>query len=350
MCLNRISKPNLLAVTTALLSALVSPIGCAKPQGVLFPAIETAMVWPAAPSMPRIKYIGQVSDSRDLRASQSSMEVFKSTLRGPRPPIRFSGVHGVAMSSQGVLAVADAAGAGLHLIDLNTREHRFIGGWDDERLAVPVTVAWVSDRVFVVDAGRHEIIEFNLAGQFVRRFGATELTRPVGITFVAEKNQLYVVDGGAHRLVTFDLEGQWLRTIGERGSEPGQFNFPSHMASQGSRLLVADSGNFRVQLLDLDGHCVRTIGQKGDAAGDFALPKGVAFDGDGHIYVVDAQFENVQVFDQQGQLLMAWGDEGSGVGQFSLPAGIGIDDRNRIWVADSGNRRVQVFSYIGANS
>ena len=101
-----------------------------------------------------------------------------------------------------------------------------------------------------------------------------------------------------------------------------------------------------MQLLDLDGRCVRTIGQKGNGAGDFALPKGEAFDREGHIYVVDAHFENIQVFDVQGRLLMAFGREGRGAGRFSLPAGLTIDARDRIWVADSGNRRLQVFAYL----
>jgi DNA-binding beta-propeller fold protein YncE len=103
-------------------------------------------------------------------------------------------------------------------------------------------------------------------------------------------------------------------------------------------------------LLDLDGVCLKTIGKKGDGAGDFALPKGVAFDSEGHIYVVDAQFENIQVFDPNGQLLMAFGEEGNGLGEFSLPAGLMIDGMDRIWVADAGNHRIQVFSYMRTSS
>ncbi|MCH7632502.1 MAG: 6-bladed beta-propeller, partial [Planctomycetes bacterium] len=117
---------------------------------------------------------------------------------------------------------------------------------------------------------------------------------------------------------------------------------------RGDKLLVSDSGNFRVQLLDLEGRPIRTIGQKGDGAGDFSLPKGVAFDSEGHIYVVDAQFENVQVFDSAGQLLMAFGREGTDLGAFWLPSGLTIDDEDRIWVADAGNRRVQLFTYLRA--
>ncbi len=104
--------------------------------------------------------------------------------------------------------------------------------------------------------------------------------------------------------------------------------------------------NFRVQLLDSQGKAARSFGHKGDAAGDFALPRDVALDSQGHIYVLDNQFENIQVFDPQGQLLMAWGQEGRGPGEFYLPSGITIDEQDRIWIADTYNRRVQLFQYL----
>jgi DNA-binding beta-propeller fold protein YncE len=98
--------------------------------------------------------------------------------------------------------------------------------------------------------------------------------------------------------------------------------------------------------VDATGDFVNLFGRKGDAAGDFALPRDVAFDSDGHVYVLDNQFENVQVFDRDGRLLMAFGEEGAGPGRFSLPSGITIDQRDRIWIADTYNRRVQVFEYL----
>jgi DNA-binding beta-propeller fold protein YncE len=104
--------------------------------------------------------------------------------------------------------------------------------------------------------------------------------------------------------------------------------------------------NFRVQLFDSGGTPLRAFGRKGNAAGDFSLPRDIAIDSDGHVYVLDNQFENVQIFDAEGRLLLAFGGEGGGPGQFSLPSSITIDDRDRIWVADTYNRRVQAFQYL----
>jgi DNA-binding beta-propeller fold protein YncE len=335
---------------TILLAVVAVSGGCGRSQGVLFPAIGPARVWPSPPDTPRIKLLGVLSGSNDLKAAQSGGEVFANVLRGPRPAIKFSGPHAMAVREPGLLAIADGTGAAVHILDLENRTHLLVSGFGEERFAVPVGVAWADGRLFVTDAGRREVVELDTDGHFVRSFGRETLRRPVGITYSAVRQRLYVVDGDDHQVKVFDLTGTMLATLGRRGTLPGEFNFPSHICAAGDRLLVADSGNFRVQLLDLDGVCIKTIGKKGDGAGDFALPKGVAFDSGGHIYVVDAQFENIQVFDANGQLLMAFGEEGNGLGEFSLPAGLTIDGLDRIWVADAGNRRIQVFSYMRTSS
>lgn len=320
--------------------------GCAQQEGVLFPVLATPHVWPAAPERPRIKLIGTLATSADLRASVSSAEVFKAAFRGPRPSIGFSSPHGVAVRGSDTIAIADSAGGAVHIVNLVARTHIMVSGFVDVRFMTPVGVVWVGNRLFVTDAERHEVIELNPSGAFRRRFGENDLVRPVGIAFSAVAQSLFVVDGGAHDLAVFDLEGKLIRRIGRRGSAPGEFNFPTHVVCSSDRIVVADSGNFRVQLLSLDGDPIRVIGQKGNAAGDFSMPKGVAVDRDGHIYVADAHFENVQVFDDSGRLLMAFGREGRGAGRFSLPAGLAFDDQDRLWVADSGNRRLQVFAYL----
>ncbi|MFH0983751.1 MAG: SMP-30/gluconolactonase/LRE family protein [Planctomycetota bacterium] len=321
--------------------------GCAVPQGELFLLTDPPIVWPPAPETPRIKLVGVLTGSADLKAAKSGGETFEDALRGPRPVIHFSGPHAVAVRARHLLAVADGGAGAVHVLDLDARSHLVVSGWNNERFGVPVGATWAGERLFVTDAERHEVIELSANGTYHRRFGADLLKRPVGIVYVASRDRLYVVDGGAHGIVVFDLSGQALTTLGQNGAAPGEFNYPSHIAWDGAgRLAVADAGNFRVQLLDLDGACLRVIGQKGDGAGDFSLPKGVAFDREGHLYVVDAHFENVQIFDAEGRLLLSFGQEGTARGEFALPAGLAIDQDDRIWVADSANHRVQVFAYV----
>ena len=329
------------------LLACLAMAGCAEPQGELFEPIDPPVVWPGGAEPARIRLVGAIAGSEDLNAGRSGGETFKAALRGPRLPIRLSSPHSVAISDARLLAVADVGLAGVHVIDLAARTHTLVSGFGDQRFEAPVGVCWAGRRLFVTDAALGEVVELDAAGAFHGRFGADELKRPVGITYVASRERLYVVDGGAHGIVVFDLDGTEVNRFGEHGAGEGEFNYPSHICWDGDqRLCVADSANFRIQLFDLDGGFIRAIGSKGDAAGNFSLPKGVAFDSDHHIYVVDAHFENVQIFSDEGQLLLAFGAEGSALGSFSLPAGLAIDHNDRIWVADSANHRLQVFDYL----
>src|SRR5205807_7758485 len=96
-----------------------------------------------------------------------------------------------------------------------------------------------------------------------------------------------------------------LARIGSRGTEPGQFNYPTNVALDShGRIYVSDSLNFRIQQFGPDFAPIRQIGRKGDLPGYFGQPKGIAIDSQDHLYVLDAHFEAVQVFDAMGQLLM----------------------------------------------
>lgn len=168
------------------------------------------------------------------------------------------------------------------------------------------------------------------------------------MAFDGRGRRLLVADAGAHQIVLLSGTGELQARVGKRGTELGEFNFPTYVAVDSvGRVYVSDSLNFRVQQFSPQFQPLRQIGKQGDMPGYFATPKGVAVDGDDHLYVVDAQFEAVQIFDPQGTLLLSFGEEGNGPGQFWLPAGLFIDAGNRVWVADSYNHRVQVFDYRG---
>jgi DNA-binding beta-propeller fold protein YncE len=212
------------------------------------------------------------------------------------------------------------------------------------RFLSPVAVARHKDTIYVADSGLGEVLAFSPEGKL--HFELThELERPSGLALAGER--LFVADVQRHQVVIFDLRGGFISKFGRRGGNPGEFNFPTHIAADSNgRLLVTDSLNCRIQIFDSSGQLQRVVGSAGDSPGNFSRPKGVAVDKFGHIYVVDALFDNVQVFDDQGRLLLNWGEAGSGPGQFWLPNGIAVSRENDIYVADSYNHRIQLFRYI----
>ncbi len=149
------------------------------------------------------------------------------------------------------------------------------------------------------------VVAFNDQGK--RLFQITnKLERPAGLVVAGER--LLVVDSQRHCVVACDLNARYLSEFGRRGSGPGEFNFPTHLAADpNGDLYVTDSMNSRVTRLDHAGQFKNQIGGIGDGPGHFRRPKGVAVDTFGHVYVIDALFDNLQIFDRDGQFLLALG-------------------------------------------
>jgi DNA-binding beta-propeller fold protein YncE len=330
------------------LVVLVLCSGCQSRRPELFLQSGAALVWPQPPETPRIRYLGALSTETDLKRQVSWTEGLGDLLFGKKKIGALVAPYAVAVDPSGRLFVTDAAGAVVHVFDLNTRAYRqFAGLSNQEKLRKPVGLAIVDNRIYVVDSALRKVCVFDKNGQFIFSFGSERLTRPSGIAYRKDDQTVYVVDTGRHAIDVFATGGKFVRQIGARGLAPGMFNFPTHLwFDRGGNLYVSDTLNYRIQVFTRDGNFLTTFGQQGDRPGNFAHPCGVATDTFGNIYVTDRQFENVQIFDPQGHILMAFGEEGTRPGQFWLPAGIFIDDRNRIYVADSFNKRIQIFELL----
>jgi len=168
--------------------------------------------------------------------------------------------------------------------------------------------------------------------------------RPTGIAYSALNREIWVVETNAHRITVLDESGNLKKRIGNRGTGPGEFNFPTSICiDRTGKVFVVDALNFRIQEFSKDGDFISYFGKQGDVAGSFARPKGIATDSYGNIYIADALFNAVQIFDQSGRLLYTFGTQGRSEGEFWMPSGIYIDEKDYIYVADSYNSRVQIF-------
>lgn len=304
------------------------------------------LVWPQPPDLPRIAYVRSIEQPQDAGVKLSAFtRVANWVAGGDKGNERLLKPFGIAVDDEGSLCLTDT---GANSVCVHDSARRKWSRWQKAgsvRFVAPVAVAKKGDRVFVADAGLGAVLVMDLKGKLVSQI-TNRLARPAGLA--VSVGRLCVADSQRHVVVVFDLAGRWLADWGRRGTGPGEFNFPTHLAADRSgRLLVTDSMNGRVVVLGPDGRFERAIGSPGDAAGHFNRPKGVAADGAGRIYVIDGLADNFQIFDPTGQLLLAVGGSGTKPGQFWLPNGLAISRDQDIFVADSYNRRVQVFRYIG---
>lgn len=323
--------------------------GCGHDAGVIFPSMQNAPLWPAAPGEPRIRYVGQLTGSKDLKPAASGFQVLGSVVFGTtETSYSFQTPMAVCTDGADRVFVADSADHVIHVLDLKTRIYQ---RWTPtgRKLLTPVGLAYDGSgrRLLVSDSSASAILIFSLEGKFIGELASGQLKRPCGLTVDPRNGRVFVADVAAHQVIVLSPSGEVIERLGARGDALGQFNYPTNVAidSQG-RLYVSDSLNFRIQQFSADLEPVRQMGRQGDMPGYFAQPKGLAIDPEGHVYVVDAQFEAVEIFNDLGNLLLDFGEEGRGPGEFWLPSGIFIDGQGRIWVADSYNHRVQVFDYL----
>lgn len=194
------------------------------------------------------------------------------------------------------------------------------------------------NKIFVISPDKKKLSELN---------DTLKLQQPTGIAYSAVKNEIWVVETAMHRIVVLNTKGEVIRTIGERGEEEGQFNFPTSICiDKTGDAYVVDAMNFRVQIFNKDGVFISAFGEIGDVAGTMARPKGIAVDTFGNIYIVDGLFHVVQIFDRAGRFLYTFGKQGREKESFWLPNGIYIDGNNYIYIADTYNARIQVFKLI----
>lgn len=304
------------------------------------------LVWPAPPNPARFAFEKSIHGPADLGVKRSAFGRFADWLTGETHGSgAFVRPFGVAVDEAGSLCVTDTAAKSVGCFDARARSWHRWTRVEKLDFVAPVSVAKRGDVLYVADSGLGEVVAFNVDGKLQFRAGPP-LVRPVAVLLSGER--LLVADSELHAVCSFNLRGEYQSQFGRRGTAPGEFNYPTHLATDDTgRIYVTDSMNCRIQVFDAAGNFQRQIGSIGDSPGHFSRPKGVAVSAAGHIYVADALFDNVQVFNAEGRLLLPLGEAGTGPGQFGLPAGLAITPDGRIFIADCYNSRIQVLRYLG---
>jgi tripartite motif-containing protein 71 len=162
----------------------------------------------------------------------------------------------------------------------------------------------------------------------------------------APDGTFYVADPGNHRIQKFGPDRGFLTAWGSEGTEPGQFGTPIDLVVDGQgRVYVLDAN--RVQVFDANGRFLTEWGERGFEPGQLFGPFGIGLDPDGTLLVAEYGGHRVQRFTPEGELLAGWGGSGSGDGQFAYAMDAAVDAAGRVFVTDYSNHRVQVFDRDG---
>ncbi len=338
-----------------LLTAVALAAGCATTKKA-----EVA-AWPPPPEKPRVVHV-RFFRTPDQLDPGTGRKILSALLPHDSAAAIQSPVALALSPDERYLYVAGGATARFVRVDLQSRTIDTVvsGRGQAPSSAFGVGVDGEGN-VYVSDRRATLVLVYDRDGRFLRKIGPDRLEEPTYLAVDRKRQLLYVVCGSAsrnvdHRIEVFSLQGQHLRTLGKRGENPGEFNFPGAVTVRpDGTIYVADKLNFRVQAFDADGNIVDQFGQLGRGMpGAFDKIRGLAFDGFGNMYIVDT-VQGVHLLNPKHQPLMMFAEP-----PFTgAPNAIVIDSKNRIFVSDYGMNGVHEFqlvnttaadSYLGADA
>jgi sugar lactone lactonase YvrE len=143
-----------------------------------------------------------------------------------------------------------------------------------------------------------------------------------------------------------------------------QFNLPEGVAvGADGNIYVADTQNFSIRKITADGVVTTLAGSSGlagsadgtGAAAQFANPTSVAVDGDGNVYVADADNDTIRKITPAGVVTTLAGsagqigdDDGTGAAaRFNSPEGVAVDGAGNVYVADGFNGTIRKITPAG---
>ncbi len=237
-----------------------------------------------------------------------------------------------------------------------------------------------SGNVYVADAFNHRIRKIAPNGDVTTIAGSgiigsmdgngtsASFNSPWGIA-VDDSGNVYVADTGNHsiRKITPNGDVTTFAGSGSLGNTDGNGTSASFKSPTG--LAIDGSGNFYV--VDAFNHNIRKITPNGDVttiagsgspgntdgngtAANFSSPWGIAVDGSGNVYVADTGNNNIRKITPNGDATTLAGSgtagntDGNGTSaSFNFPYGVAVDGSGNLYVSDGSNRKIRKIAPNG---
>ncbi len=222
-----------------------------------------------------------------------------------RRPFTSKKTGGLALLSEGLIAVANTSNDTIAVIDDQGRALRVFGG-----------------------GGR----------------GYGELKDPEGLAFSSRK-RLYVADRGNNRVAVFSEDGVFLHAIGGGRDPATALVKPLQVAVDGAErvYVLEDAGPGRLSVYSHSGQLLKRLSAESFAGSRSARWRALTADLSGRVFVADGANGNIVELDwEHAKVSRRFGSPGKGRGQFSEVAALAVVGRD-LAIADIGNKKIEFF-------
>ena len=180
----------------------------------------------------------------------------------------------------------------------------------------------------LVDAPGHAVVELDLDGRIVTRWGK-DFIADAHMLRCSSDGRVFIVDRDAHEVVICSSDGRRLAGLGRRNHPLQPFNHPTCVAFDRSGEIYVSDGyaNHKIHRFRHDGTPIGSWGEHGADRGQFLNPHAIWISGNGTIHVVDRGNNRVQLFTAGGKWTAQWTG-------FSQPLGIWGDADDNVFVTD----------------
>jgi DNA-binding beta-propeller fold protein YncE len=275
------------------------------------------VLYPPPPDTARYQYLTSISGS-DFFGKRTKFATF---VMGQEEVLHMVKPYGMSMNN-GKLYICDPGIGGLEVLDMDGKKYRNFTPGSTGALKSPLNCfVDKNDYLYVADPGRHELVLFDSAENYIGKLADTGTFKPTDV--MVYDNEIWVTNPDNHRLNVYDKKTkQLIRYFAEQygAGDDGFMYSPFNVYITQDIIYVTDFGDFRIKEYDRSGKFIKSIGSYGTGTGQFVRPKGIAVDKNENLFVVDAGFENTQLFNKEGQLLMFFGGPYKGPGDMWLPA------------------------------
>nr|XP_006818709.1 PREDICTED: uncharacterized protein LOC102807065 [Saccoglossus kowalevskii] len=257
-----------------------------------------------------------VPSARD-RNSMVQQSVREEMDLGASSGVEFQEPHGIAIATNGYVAIADT---GRCEVKLFNRKNNLVRSFKIKRnifsssKCCPFDVSFIGvDKLVVTDSENDAVYICNLHGKISKQINDEKLKKPRGVVVDAQ-GRILVVDGGNRLLRAYNsITGDEIPEFGlnARADTDGAYlQEPWFISVDGANnVYVTDSSTSGIQIYDQNGHFIRRAYVKRSVYSEENIsPRGIFVDKQGNICITRYDSGRVYVFNSDRRYLFEFGE------------------------------------------